>query len=285
MKILLTGSSGRVGTAVATLLAADHEITGLDLGPGTFTTVHGDVSDSALINAVCQQQDAVIHTAALHAPHVGHASDDDFRRINVHGTQNLLDACRRHAVPRFVFTSSTSVYGDALVPGKQAVWVDETLTPQPRDIYDETKRAAENACRSAAADGLRCTVLRMSRSFPEAERLMALYRLYRGVDLRDVAQAHALALGSNTPGFRCYVISAPTPFQPSDCVQLLHDAAAVINRYFPWSPAAFARRGWLLPQAIDRVYAIDHAVAELGYRPRFGFETLFDAVADRGGSR
>lgn len=284
MKILLTGSSGRVGTAIAALLATDHEVTGLDLGPGSFTTVHGDVADAALINTLCWQQDAVIHTAALHAPHVGYASDDDFRRINVHGTQNLLDACRRHAVPRFVFTSSTSVYGHALVPHNQAVWVDEALTPQPRDIYDETKYAAENACR-AAADGLCCTVLRMSRSFPEPERLTALYRLHRGVDLRDVAQAHALALTRDAPAFRCYVISAPTPFKPSDCLQLLHDAAAVIGRYFPWVPAAFADRDWALPQTIDRVYAIDHAVTELGYQPRFGFETLFGAVADQGGSR
>ena len=77
----------------------------------------------------------------------------------------------------------------------RAVWVDEQLEPQPRDIYDQTKLEAEQLVASAGGS-MTVTTLRMSRCFPEAAELMAWYRLYRGVDRRDVAEAHALALRS-----------------------------------------------------------------------------------------
>jgi UDP-glucose 4-epimerase len=69
--------------------------------------------------------------------------------VNVNGTQLLLDAARRFGVKRFVFTSTTSVYGNAMKSDRTAVWVTESLAPQPRDVYDETKLAAEALCREA----------------------------------------------------------------------------------------------------------------------------------------
>ena len=50
---------------------------------------------------------------------------------------------------------------------------------------------------------------------------MAIYRLYRGVDARDVAQAHSLALSSRLTGFQVFNISAATPFSPEDTRELL----------------------------------------------------------------
>lgn len=276
MRILVTGSSGRIGGAIAARLSLRHQIVGLDQRPGPLTSIIGDICDEQLLAATCTGLDAVIHTASLHAPDLGLRTAEDFRRINVAGTKRLLSACGEAGIRRFVYTSTTSLYGSALLPaGGEAVWVTEELQPEPRDIYDETKLAAEQACALAAGNGMTCTSLRMSRCFPEHPRLIAIYRLYRGVDAADVALAHELALARGSPEFEVFNISAWPPFAVNECRQLLSGARAVVLAHHPWASAAFARRGWELPESIDRVYVVDKAMAELGYRPAHDFESLF----------
>jgi UDP-glucose 4-epimerase len=114
----------------------------------------------------------------------------------------------------------------------------------------------------------------MSRCFPEEPRLVAVYRLYRGVDAEDVAQAHELALDAGGAGYRVYNVSAPSPFSREDCRRLLQDASSVLLERHPWAEAEFRRRGWQLPRAIDRVYVVDKAMTELGYRPVHDFAAL-----------
>jgi len=276
MKVLVTGSSGRIGGAIAARLSLRHQVTGYDLRPGPLTSVVGDICDTKLLAAQCAGVDAVVHSAALHMPDLAARSAEDFREINVLATRRLLEACGELGIRRFIYTSSTSLYGDALLPESgEAVWVTEELAPRPRDIYDETKFAAEAACRDAALHGLPCISLRMSRCFPEEARLLAIYRLYRGVDANDVAQAHELALDALHSGFQVYNVSALQAFANTDCRRLLTEADAVIQQRFPWAQAEFARRGWLLPRAIDRVYVVDKAITGLGYRPVHDFASLF----------
>jgi UDP-glucose 4-epimerase len=269
LRVLVTGSSGRVGAAVARLLAREHAVVGLDRLPGPQTTLVGRIEDPDAVARAMQGVDAVVHTASLHAPHVGMVDDAEFIKVNVTGTLVLLDAAARQGVRRLVYTSTTSVYGQALVPRDRAVWVTEELEPLPRDIYDQTKLEAEALCRAAAATGaLTCVVLRMSRCFPEPRHLMAAYRLYRGVDLEDVASAHAQAIVYNGPTFDVFNISARSPFAEADCTALLADAATLIHSRYPAIAAAFASRDWPLPASIDRVYVIDEALQRLGYAPR-----------------
>jgi nucleoside-diphosphate-sugar epimerase len=276
MKVLVTGTSGRIGGAIAGRLSLHHQVTGYDLRPGPLTSVVGDICDTRLLALQCAGVDAVVHTAALHMPDLAARSAGDFREINVLATRRLLEACGESGIRRFIYTSTTSLYGDALLPESgAAVWVTEDLAPRPRDTYDETKLAAEAACEDAALHGLQCISLRMSRCFPEEPRLLAIYRLYRGVDAHDVAQAHELVLDARYSGYRVYNISAPQPFAITDCPRLLTEADAVIQERFPWAQAEFARRAWLLPRAIDRVYVVDRAIAELGYRPVHDFASLF----------
>ena len=215
--------------------------------------------------------DAIIHIAALHAPHVGQVSDEEFRRANVEATARLLDFALSAGAKRFVFTSTTSLYGHALESGDRAAWIDEQVEPEPRDIYDETKLAAEQLVASSGGS-MACTSLRMSRCFPEPADLMAAYRLHRGIDRRDVAEAHALALDREGPP-ATYVISAATPFQREDVEELLRDAPAVIERRCPGLIARMAAKGWRPPSSIGRVYDAGLAQRELGFRPRFGIES------------
>jgi nucleoside-diphosphate-sugar epimerase len=276
VKVLVTGSSGRIGGAIAARLKLRHQVTGLDRRPGPLTTELGDVEDTGLLATLIAGAGAVVHTASLHVPDLAARSRTDFEAVNVGATRRLLEAAGAAGVGRFVYTSTTSLYGDAMLPsGGAAAWVDESLAPRPRDIYDETKLAAEDACREAARAGLPCTSLRVSRCFPEEPRLVAIYRLYRGVDAEDVAQAHELALAREDGGFEVHNVSAPTPFRREDCRRLFEDAVSVLLERHPWAEAEFAARAWQLPRSIDRVYVVDKAMSGLGYRPRHDFAALF----------
>ena len=213
LRILLTGSSGRIGGAIGARLSLRHPVTGIDRRPGALTTEVVDLRDTQRIAPLLKGVDAVVHTASLHVPDLAAQSAADFRAVNVEATRRLLAACGEAGVRRFIYTSTTSLYGDAMLPvDGAAAWVTESLVPQPRDVYDETKLAAEQACREAARAGLACVSLRMSRCFPEDPRLVAIYRLYRGVDARDVAQAHELALTAELADFEVFNVSARSPF-------------------------------------------------------------------------
>lgn len=280
MRILVTGSTGRVGRAIYIRLCREHEVVGLDAAPSSTADVVASLADESAVRSALRGADAVIHVAALHAPQVGHRSDVEFQEINVRATGRLARAALEAGVRRFVFTSTTALYGAAANARDEAAWVTEDTAPRPATIYHRTKLAAEGALEALAAKGLAVTALRMSRCFPEPAPLMAAYRLHRGVDARDVADAHALALASEAPVFRVFVVSGPTPFARDDAAALLEDAPAVLARRSPALVAAFAARGWALPRSIDRVYDSSHARTALGWRPRYGFEEVL-AELDR----
>lgn len=272
MHVLITGVSGRVGRAIRARLAVEHVVRGLDRVASAGADHVGDLADAALLDRAVAGMDAIVHTAALHAPQVGVVADDEFQRINVEGTQALLQAAQRHGVPHIVYTSTTALYG-------VAGWIDEHTPPRPRTVYHRSKLAAEQCLEAAAlAGGPALTVLRMSRCFPEPAPLMAAYRLHRGIDVRDVAEAHALALARPPAGWRRCVISGATPFRPDDVSGLAQDAPAVLALRAPALVAAFRQRGWPLPPTIDRVYAPQRAEAELGWRARHGFEAVLDQL-------
>lgn len=277
MRVLVTGSSGQLGREIVRQLADEHETVGLDAVAGPATDVIGSVADRDVVRALVSEVDAVIHTASLHAPDVPLRSRQDFVDTNVSGTLHLLEAAAAGGLRRFVYTSTTSVYGHALVPTDRAVWVTEELTPRPRDIYDVTKRTAEDLCRDVAAVvGLPTICLRASRFFAEDARMTAIYRLYRGADVRDIAAAHVLTLSAHVAPFGVFNLAARSPFLASETPELLRDAGTVIRRHFPDVEAVFARKGWRLPDSIDRVYVTEIAEQMLGYQPRWNFRELLD---------
>src|SRR5579872_2531941 len=213
MRILITGSSGQLGVEIARQLSSQHDIIGIDLVEGGWTRHRANIVDREVVRSLMKGIDAVIHIASLHAPHLATVSKQAFIDVNVTGLLNMLEAAADEGVRRFVYTSTTSLYGFALVPHEQAVWVTEELIPQPRDIYDITKRAAEELCQHFAREhGLPTICLRTSRFFPESPPLMALYRLSRGVDVRDAAMAHVLAVTNQEILFDVFNISAQSPF-------------------------------------------------------------------------
>jgi UDP-glucose 4-epimerase len=128
MKALVTGSSGHLGEAlVRTLLDLGHEVAGLDSRESPFTTHVGSVADRSLVHRSIQGVRTVFHAATLHKPHVATHSRQDFIDTNVSGTLRLLEEAVMGGIKTFVYTSTTSVFGDALIPPPKApaAWITE----------------------------------------------------------------------------------------------------------------------------------------------------------------
>lgn len=273
MRILITGSSGQLGTEIARQLASTHEPIGIDITPGEQTQHVIDIRDRAALHTAITNIDAIIHIASLHQPQLATHPRQDFIDVNITGTLNLLEASAQHHIQRFVYTSTTSLYGYAMEPTNQATWVTEELSPRPRDMYDITKQAAEELCRHfALSANLPTIILRTSRFFAQTPELMAISRLSRGVDVRDAASAHLEAVTNRDIHFDLFNISARSPFQKSDTLALWQDAPSVLRRYFPNIEAMFTQRHWQLPVRIDRIYVTAKAEQRLGYCPLYNFE-------------
>jgi UDP-glucose 4-epimerase len=202
-----------------------------------------------------------------------------------------LEAAVAHGVERFVFTSTTSLMISREIragePGgaERAVWITEEMAPLlPRNIYGVTKLAGEHLCRLFHQEhGLPVVVLRTSRFFPEAddgayetrlaeENIKANELLFRRLTVEDAAESHVVALAcAPAIGYDEFIVSAPPPFRPEDGEELIDQAPAVVERYFPRYREVYDRLGWSMFPSIDRVYDPGKAARRLGFVCRTGF--------------
>jgi nucleoside-diphosphate-sugar epimerase len=295
MRILVTGSAGHLGEAlVRALTGLGHDVVGLDIRSSPGTNHGGSITDREHVRRGIAGVDTVFHTATLHKPHVATHGRQDFVDTNIGGTLNLLEEAVTAGVRSFVYTSTTSVFGDALVPppGAPAAWVTEEVVPVPKNIYGVTKAAAEDLCQLFHRNhGLACIVLRTARFFPEADdnkdvrdayadaNVKANEFLHRRADIEDIVSAHRLA-AEKAPaiGFRKYIISATTPFLPEDLPALRADAPGVVRRRVTGYEAEYARRGWRMFPGIGRVYVNERARRELDWRPKYDFAWVIDQL-------
>jgi len=310
MRILVTGSSGWLGqTLVPRLRRAGHEVMGIDPVPAPTTQAVGSIADRALVRAVMRDfgATAVVHAGALHKPHIESRSRDEFVAVNVQGTLNLLEeaVAPGSQVDRFVFTSTTSLMiSQAIRAGRaggasKAEWITEAMAPLlPRNIYGVTKLSAEHLCRLFhELHRLPAVILRTARFFPEEDDMAHAIAqsepntkvnefLFRRLTVEDAAESHVAALAKAPQlGFDTFIVCARTPFVRADCEQLIHDAPAVVARYFPRYHGVYARLGWTMFPFIDRVYDSTKAAQRLGFVCRTGFaEKLAELEAELAGA-
>ena len=274
-KTLITGSSGHSGNHISAILKKDYDIIGVDLVEGKYTNYIGSLADKDFVFHITNGIEVIVHTASLHAPHIETNSRRDFIDTNIIGTLNLLEASEKNKVRKFIYTSTTSLYGESMNDERQAVWVTEDLPTVPRDIYDITKIAAEGLCKDFFnKEGLQTTVLRVSRFWnePIAEKLF--YRMYRGLDVRDVAFAHKLAIEKEFQKFDIFNISAQSIFSKDDLSELKHNTKVLLQERIPELIVYYESRNWQIPASIDRVYVIDKARNELGYSPKYNIKQM-----------
>lgn len=108
---------------------------------------------------------AVVHLAARAGVRASQGQPNLYVRTNVIGTTELLEASRQYGVGRFVFASSSSVYGDTNPPFSE----NHTL-PHPRSVYAATKQAAEIIVSQYRMNGLSATTLRFFTVYGERGR-------------------------------------------------------------------------------------------------------------------
>jgi nucleoside-diphosphate-sugar epimerase len=316
MRVLVTGGSGFVGGAVARLLRYHgHEVRSLsrtehpELARDGIVEFPGDLLDMDAVRAACRGAEAVVHCAAK----VGlWGALEDFYKVNVTGTSNVIRACQETDVRRLVFTSSPSVVFDGSdVEG----WDESASYARTFDShYSQTKATAEEMVLSSNTASLATVALRphlvwgpgrdklISRLIEKARsgELCRIGTLNKKVDttyLDDAAEAHRLALERLTPGSliagRAFFISGGEPRPVWDVINAILDAAGLPPIVKTVRPLAAKLAAWgyetlysstqrsgeprltrFLVQQLTTAHWFDISAArhDLGYEPQVPFE-------------
>ena len=164
--VLVTGGAGYIGSHVVrqlgeageSVIVLDNLSTGFEKAVTAGRFFMGDTADTALLDRILGERhvDTVMHFAAKTIVPESIADPLRYYRNNAANTLNVLEACKRHRVKNFIFSSTAAVYG-ILATGK----ADETTTTAPINPYGTSKLMSEWMLRDfAAAGGPRYVALR-----------------------------------------------------------------------------------------------------------------------------
>lgn len=172
---LITGGAGFLGiNLIRALLGRGCAVRSMDIAPfdypekGAIEVMQADIRDASAVNRAVSGVDVVVHCAAA----LPRSSPEDIYTTDVEGTRLLLTSASSHRVPRFIFISSTSVYG---IPDHHPIVETDPL--HGVGPYGEAKIAAEQSCAAERRRGLCVAVLR-PKSFVGPERLGVFELLY-----------------------------------------------------------------------------------------------------------
>ncbi len=301
-RALVTGAAGFIGSHVSeALMARGWRVVGLDsfdpfYDPGMkrrnlracqadarFTLAEADIRDAQAVDRLIGGGgvDVVIHLAALAGVRPSIERPLAYQDVNVNGTCCLLEAARRHKVRRFIFASSSSVYGNnPKIPFAECDNVDYPISP-----YAASKRAGELLCHTYHhLFGLDVTCLRFFTVYGPRQRPdLAIHRFSRrieagqtitlfgdGSSMRDYTYiddvvAGVLAAVDRCQGYRIYNLGNSSPVPLSELIGMIEAALgrkAIIER----QPAQAGD--------VERTFAdIRRARAELGFEPRTDLKT------------
>lgn len=229
---LVTGATGVIGPGlVRALLARGHRVRALvrrDVKPGELPAeieiVNGDLNDEKALARAVRDVDVGFHLAAkLHVNDPDPSLVDEYRRVNVEGTRQLLAAARSAKVRRVVYFGSICVYG----PSARGQLLDEESPIAPDTIYAQTKAAAEElvlTARRGDTDEPMGVVLRLAAVYGSHmkgnyPRLVSAIRKHRFrhigsgdnrrtlVHVEDVIQASLLAAEHSTAPGRLFNVT------------------------------------------------------------------------------
>jgi nucleoside-diphosphate-sugar epimerase len=317
VRVLVTGASGFLGGHLATLLVrSGHIVRALVrptsdrtvLDPLGVETVTGAVDDRPSLEAAFEGVDAVVHAAGLTMA----LSREDYERVNVAGTKNVLDAAQTSGarLKRFVHVSSLAVVGPS--DGPWAPPADRPL--EPRSTYGRTKAAGE-ALALGRAPALPVTVIRppvvygprdreFLRVFRSASIGVVPYFAGKGavslVHAEDCAAAIVAILEKEHPAGRIYPVDDGPPHTPKEIAVAVSRALGKrtlripVPRAVVWPVAAVSgavaavrRRPVLLtldkaPEIIAPFQVSGHDAIgfDLDWKPAIGIEEGFRRTAE-----
>ncbi|WP_169079328.1 NAD-dependent epimerase/dehydratase family protein [Microcella alkalica] len=274
MRIAVTGSSGKLGSAVVDhLREAGHDVVGLDAVGRRGTdfveidlTDYGQVADALSgVEERFDGLDAVVHLGATPAP--GIRPDTALIQDNLAMTINVVQAARRARVPRVVHASSETLLGLPLTEAPPYAPIDEAAETRPNFMYAVGKHLEEELARKIMRldPALTITGLRFSNVMAvddyaefdswQHDASVRRWNLWGYIDRRDGAHAVERALLTERSTYETYIIAA------ADTV-MRRDSAELLAEQFPGVELARPVTGR------ETLLSIEKARAELGYAPR-----------------
>jgi dihydroflavonol-4-reductase len=305
MRAMVTGATGFTGGHLARALKAKgYEVVALvrdlkkaePLKQQGIELVAGNLRSKDDVRRAAQGCDVVYHIAALYRE-ARHA-DETYRKVNVEGVGNVIEACAELGVGRLVHCSTVGVHGNVVVPA------DENAPFAPLDVYQESKVEGEMLVQQYIAKGGRATVFRpVGIHGPGDTRFLKLFRAINNGTFRMIGKGaviyhmtyiddlvdgivlcgeHPAALGHT------YILCGPVyttlaelatavatslgrkpprgriPLWP---VVLAAKACEAICRPLNIEPPLHARRLEFFIN--DRGFTAAKAIREIGYKPKF----------------
>ncbi len=188
-KILITGSTGFIGSALCYKLSLDNKVIGVDIAKSPddhakITWEQADLTDFNSVTAICEKYspDVVIHCAGIAHQKIGAVSYDTYMRVNSEATENLAKAATEsNPDVSFIFLSSVSVYGEENLSAP----VSEESVCYPSSDYATSKLDAEERLISLSYNGMirNLVILRLAPvydrdwSFNLDRRVLAPFRM------------------------------------------------------------------------------------------------------------
>jgi nucleoside-diphosphate-sugar epimerase len=297
LKIVVTGSSGFIGSHLAPVLAAaGHLVTGItEPGSGisgaSAGSVSGDIVSGEGISAAMEGTDGVIHLAARN--HVLKETEKDplsaYRRVNVDGTRNVIRAAVRAGVRWFIHFSSVKAMGE----GGDAIF-DENSPCKPSTPYGISKLESEEVVRRVAEEsGIRAVIFRLPMVYGSGN-LGNLPRMIRWADkglpfplfhpenlrsmvyVENVVHAVPLAIQKAPQGVSTYILKDVEDYSTRRLYAAVCRELGKTPRFLP-VPAWMVHLGGALFEDIRKVtgsfrVGSEKIRKELGYFPPFSLE-------------
>ena len=205
---MVTGGSGRLGREIVNWLLKDggYKVHSLDLfipeeenrNSEVCSYIQADITNYDGLCTAMRNMDVVFHTAAI-LPTVMGATNDDFERVIVKGTENVISACMECKVKRLIYTSTADVVISKGEMGVDNTDEDHPFPKEPLNAYVSTKGRAETAVLAAnGRNGLMTGALRPGGIlglviYPKLKHLMYIgdrERMLPLVACGDLAKAH-----------------------------------------------------------------------------------------------
>ena len=295
MKALVTGAAGFIGSHLCERLLNDGlDVVGLDnfddfydpqvkrrnielcLKNEGFELFEADIRDSSAVDKIISNGiEIIVHLAAKAGVRPSIAQPSLYTDVNINGTTVLLEAAKKHKISKFVFGSSSSVYGN----NKKIPFSEEDNVDYPISPYAATKKAGELICHTYHhLYEISQSILRFFTVYGPRQRPdLAIHKfaclieqgkpipIYgNGTMMRDFTYIDDIINGvvaamQNRPGFDIYNLGESRPVTVNDLICEIEKALGkkAIKEYLPPQPGD-----------VERTYAdVTKAVRELGYNP------------------